>query len=95
MDNYVANPIKLFNDDCFAVLEQMPKHSVDCIITDPPYEHSDCRAGGGVAKNTPIYNDEFLKSISKSYNINDSQISTIMTYNWRFLFTAWAQVYWD
>lgn len=28
---------KIFNTDCLTLLKSLPDHSVDCILTDPPY----------------------------------------------------------
>jgi len=29
---------KIYNEDCIRGLSELPDESVDCIITDPPYE---------------------------------------------------------
>jgi len=29
--------IQIIHNDCFAELEKLPDHSIDCVITDPPY----------------------------------------------------------
>ena len=29
--------MKIYNDDCFNIMENMENNSIDCIVTDPPY----------------------------------------------------------
>jgi DNA modification methylase len=33
---------KLFNDDCFNMLEKMDQDSVDMVLVDLPYRQTDC-----------------------------------------------------
>ena len=44
--DFSENKTVLFNDDCIEILKQMPKESVDLIITDPPYKIT-ARGNGG------------------------------------------------
>lgn len=44
--------------DCYSLLKQIPPHSIDCIITDPPYDVS--ISGGGTINN--------VKKLNKSLN---------------------------
>lgn len=43
--------IKIHRGDCFEYLNKIPNGSLDCVITDPPYEQ--CNHGGGT---TPMSN---------------------------------------
>lgn len=45
MKEDISNDITLYNDDCFNVMELIPKGSVDLIVTDPPYLFDN--GGGG------------------------------------------------
>lgn len=38
----------IYNDDCMNVLSMLPNDSVDCIVTDPPYEIE--KRGGGITQ---------------------------------------------
>lgn len=33
--------IKLFNDNCYTKIKEIPNNSIDLIITDPPYDYSE------------------------------------------------------
>ena len=33
--------IKLFNDDCYTKIKEIPDNSIDLIITDPPYDYTE------------------------------------------------------
>lgn len=41
---YQNDNITLYNNDCMAIMKQMPDESIDLIVTDPPYR---CTARGG------------------------------------------------
>ena len=36
------NVIKLYNGDCLELMSQIPDHSVDAVICDPPYQTTAC-----------------------------------------------------
>lgn len=64
--------IKLYNDDCFKVLPKIENHSVDCIITDPPYFLSNdgitCKSGKMVSVNKGKWDKR--KGFDEVYNFN-------------------------
>ena len=68
MNDYNEDAVHLYNDDCFKILDEMPERSVDCIITDPPYDSPNIHGGSELA-NKPIYKDNFFRSINESYDI--------------------------
>lgn len=37
MKRLTPTPVTLLNRDCFEVMRSLPDHSVDLILTDPPY----------------------------------------------------------
>lgn len=52
--------IKLFNGDCLELFKQIPDKSIDLIVTDPPYQIDNTKAGGNsaLAKSIQGMNDE-------------------------------------
>lgn len=36
MKNYESN--KIYNEDCYEAIKNIPDKSIDLIVTDPPYE---------------------------------------------------------
>ncbi len=62
--------------DCFDVLDKLPAHSIDLVITDPPYDVK--TTGGGGTINNIKKLDKSLKDltqdgkdITKSYDIEE------------------------
>jgi DNA modification methylase len=56
--------IELHNGDCLEVMKNMPDKSVDCIITDPPYELSNHGYGKTELSNRKIVKDKHIDFIS-------------------------------
>lgn len=64
--------ITLYNDDCINVLKQLEDNSIDCIITDPPYEVSVNHDGGKLYYNKGITksNEDLVRDkIDTGYDI--------------------------
>ena len=40
MNNIYLKPNQIYHFDCFELLKELPDNSIDCIITDPPYNIS-------------------------------------------------------
>lgn len=38
---------KITCGDCYELIKQLPDHSIDLIVTDPPYLIENTKAGGG------------------------------------------------
>ena len=61
--------MELYNGDYLEVMKNIPDKSVDCIITDPPYELSN---HGGVGKtefsNRKIVKDKHINFISNGFD---------------------------
>lgn len=53
--------ISLYNTDCLETLKDIPSHSVDLVVTDPPYEVS-ASNGGGIC-NTVMHLNRSLESL--------------------------------
>lgn len=45
---------KIYNEDCYKAIKNIPDDSIDLIVTDPPYEFE--TKGGGMLKEKRIYN---------------------------------------
>jgi site-specific DNA-methyltransferase (adenine-specific) len=43
----IGDDVRLYRGDCLAVLRTMPEASVDCVITDPPYQSLDVEVATG------------------------------------------------
>lgn len=39
----LLSPVRVFNGDCLEVMKSIPNESVDLILTDPPYNTTDCK----------------------------------------------------
>ena len=64
--------ITLYNDDCINVLKQLKDNSIDCIITDPPYDVSVNHDGGKLYHNKGITksNEDLVRDkIDTGYDI--------------------------
>lgn len=60
--------MKLYNGDCLEVMKNMPDKSVDCIITDPPYELSNHGYGKTELSNRKIVKDKHIDFISNGFD---------------------------
>lgn len=38
---------KIYNVDCYKAIKDIPDKSIDLIVTDPPYQINNTKAGGG------------------------------------------------
>ena len=39
----LLSPVRVFNGDCLEIMKSIPNESVDLILTDPPYNTTDCK----------------------------------------------------
>lgn len=51
--SYIANG--LYNADCITAMRTMPNECVNMVVTDPPYDIKNTKAGGG----NPHYPNQF------------------------------------
>ena len=62
---------KIYNGDCLEVMKDIEDNSIDCIITDPPYELDN---HGGVAKGhnleRKLNRDKHINFLSNGFDIN-------------------------
>lgn len=49
---------EIYNIDCLIELKKMPDNSVDCVITDPPYEFHSGKRGGAFGREKRSYHGE-------------------------------------
>jgi len=63
--------MKLYQGDCLEVMKTIPDNSIDCIITDPPYEFKDNGFGAGQAPlaKRALKNDIDNKKFSVSFDM--------------------------
>lgn len=64
--------IELYNGDCLEVMKTIPDNSIDCIVTDPPYNVSATNGGGTINKIKKLnksLNDLVVSDITKGYDI--------------------------
>lgn len=56
---------KITCGDCYELIKQLPNHSIDLIVTDPPYLIKNTKAGGGsqLSKSIQGMNDELAEGI--------------------------------
>lgn len=69
----MQEPIRLYNDDCLNVLKALPDKSIDLIVTDPPYQIDNTKAGGKslLAKSIQQMNDEIRdNNLTKGFNLS-------------------------
>lgn len=54
------NDVKLMLGDCLSRMKEIPSNSVDLIVTDPPYDIKNTKAGGNskLAKSMQVMNDQ-------------------------------------
>jgi DNA modification methylase len=57
---------QLFCGDCLEVMKQIPDGSVDCVITDPPYELD--THGGGNRKQWKNIHNKFIDNLSMGFD---------------------------
>ena len=57
--------IELYEGDCIDIMRSMPDNSVDCIITDPPYNIS--KEGSNITRNYKHYNWQRQADIKKDF----------------------------
>jgi site-specific DNA-methyltransferase (adenine-specific) len=68
----VTGEINLMFGDCLDRLKDIPSGSVDLIITDPPYDIKNTKAGGKskLAKSMQVMNDQILEAgITRGFNV--------------------------
>ena len=60
--------IIIYNDDCYRKLDELPDKSVDCVITDPPYQIA--TTGGGLAANGQVkqWKERHLDSMKNGFS---------------------------
>ena len=57
--------IELYEGDCIEIMKSMPDNSVDCIITDPPYNIS--KEGSNITRNYKHYNWQRQADVKKDF----------------------------
>lgn len=58
---YCNNKIMLYNEDCYQFIKRIPDHSIDLILTDPPYNISQY-SSGNISRNGKRYlNNDIAK----------------------------------
>lgn len=63
--------MKLYNGDCLEVMKNMPDKSVDCIITDPPYEIDNHGGGKTELANRKLVKENHIGFISKGFDYDN------------------------
>lgn len=95
-----AEPVKVIEGDCLAVLPTIPDGSVDCVITDPPYPEIDRSYGRWTeaewfALMDPVVEHcrRVLKSTGSAVFIlqpNSERVGRMRTWLWRFM-ADWSE----
>ena len=61
---------KIYKGDCYELIKQIPDHSVDLIITDPPYELSNLQQSGILRERKGGFTKEILEAkIDNGFNL--------------------------
>lgn len=57
---------KIYNEDCYEAIKNIPDKSIDLIVTDPPYEFDMSGGGGHFGTKERNYHNEYLSLYHKT-----------------------------